>query len=170
MTKSLLACCVGLCLMPLLAPAQPAYVNIEQRLTPEQLHATGIDTLSAAQLELLNRLLREPAPASSSVAAASTPPADPAPAPAAVATPNPQMLIGLDDGPIKSRLVGTVTAWEPGTEFELVNGQRWKVLKGSVTLRKALQNPEVIVVPGIAGRWFIQIDESMPKARVYRIK
>jgi hypothetical protein len=24
-------------------------------------------------------------------------------------------------------------------------------------------------VPGIAGRWFLQVDEDMPKARVYRI-
>ena len=24
-------------------------------------------------------------------------------------------------------------------------------------------------VPGIAGRWFLQVDEDLPKARVYRI-
>ncbi|MBN8480722.1 MAG: hypothetical protein J0L88_03930, partial [Xanthomonadales bacterium] len=42
---------------PVRADAEPA--DLEQRLTPEQLHATGLDTLSAEQLALLNRLLRE---------------------------------------------------------------------------------------------------------------
>jgi hypothetical protein len=60
-----------------------------------------------------------------------------------------------------------VEGWAPGTVFELENGQLWKVLKGE--LRKALQSPEIVVVPGIAGRWFLQVDEDMPKARVYRI-
>ena len=75
--------------------------------------------------------------------------------------------IGLQDGPIRSRLVGSVAGWKPGTVFELANGQRWKVLKGSADLPRTLESPEVLVVPGIAGRWFLQVDESMPKARVY---
>jgi hypothetical protein len=53
--------------------------------------------------------------------------------------------------------------------FALENGQQWKVLKGSMRLRKALQSPETVVVPDFAGRWFLQVDEDMPKARVYRI-
>ena len=70
---------------------------------------------------------------------------------------------------IKSRLRGPVSSWEPGTEFRLENGQTWKVLKGEMTLRKPLESPEVLVVPGLAGRWFLQVDEDYPKARVYRI-
>lgn len=77
--------------------------------------------------------------------------------------------IGLDDGPIKSRVTGVVEGWEPGTVFALENGQQWKVLKGHMRLRRPLQSPEIVVVPGIAGRWFLQVDEDMPKARVYRI-
>lgn len=77
--------------------------------------------------------------------------------------------IGLDDKPISSRLKGSTSGWQPGTVFELENGQQWKVLKGSSTLRKPLQAPEILVVPGIAGRWFLQVDPDMPKARVYRI-
>ena len=75
----------------------------------------------------------------------------------------------MDAKPITTRLKGSVSSWEPGTEFELENGQTWKVLKGSMKLRKPLEAPEVILVPGIAGRWFLQIDEDAPKARVYRI-
>jgi hypothetical protein len=56
-----------------------------------------------------------------------------------------------------------VAGWEPGTIFKLDNGQQWQVLKGSMKLRKPLQDPQVLLVPGIAGRWFLQVDEDMPK-------
>lgn len=80
------------------------------------------------------------------------------------------MFIGLGDQPIKSRIQGSVTGWAPETEFLLENGQRWKVLKGKVTLPKPVENPLITVIPGIAGRWFLQVDESLPSARVYRIE
>ncbi len=149
-------------LSPALAAAD--FVDIEQRLTPEQRHATGLDTLSPQQLALLNRLLREQAaaaaPAAAGDASASRPAAPPRPGAG---------LIGLDDAPIHSRVKGTVTAWAPGSEFVLENGQTWKVLKGSATLRAPLQNPEIEVIPGLAGRWFLQVDKNLPKARVYRV-
>ena len=77
--------------------------------------------------------------------------------------------IGMDVERITTRLKGSVASWEPGTVFELENGQTWKVLKGNMKLRKTLVAPEVVLVPGIAGRWFLQIEEDAPKARVYRI-
>ena len=54
------------------AAAQAGQVDIEKRLTPEQLHATGLDTLSPAQLQLLNRLLREESAQSTNPAARRT--------------------------------------------------------------------------------------------------
>jgi hypothetical protein len=42
------------------------------------------------------------------------------------------------------------------------------VLKGNMKLRKPLEAPVVVLVPGIMGRWFLQVDEDAPKARVYR--
>ena len=143
---------------------QAPHVNIEQRLTPEQMRATGLDQLSPAQLELLNRLLSEQVEARAQeraeFIARSQPPARPR---------DEGSLIGLNDEPIRARLKGIVTGWEPGTVFELENGQRWKVLKGSLELPATREAPEVLVVPGIAGRWFLQVDEELPKARVYRI-
>lgn len=145
-------------LVPFAVLAKPPYVDIEKRLTAEQLHATGLDTLSPDQLKLLNGLLQEDV--SNAVAASKTE--------AETERGNPS-LIGLNDEPIRSRAKGTISGWEPGTEFVLENGQTWKVLKGSMKLRKPFESPEIVVVPGIAGRWFLQVDEDMPKARVYRI-
>ena len=143
------------------AIAGQTYVTIEQRLTPEQRHATGLDTLTPAQLQLLNSLLRDEAVKIEQTAKAEVSRADDGKSHA--------WSIGMDSYPIKSRLKGPVSAWEPGTVFELENGQRWKVLKGAVKLRKTMESPEVIVIPGIAGRWFLQVDEDMPAPRVYRI-
>ncbi len=151
-----------LCLAPCLIAAE--YVDIEQRLSPEQRHATGLDTLAPEQLGLLNRLLREQTTEQAAVVGAHET------SPAAAGVPRPAAgLIGLEDGPIRSRVKGTVAGWAPGSEFVLENGQTWKVLKGSASLRESRQNPEVEVIPGLAGRWFLQVDENLPKARVYRV-
>ncbi|WP_369934770.1 hypothetical protein [Xanthomonas tesorieronis] len=148
------------------ALAQSGYVEIERKLSAEQLREVG---LTPPQLATLNRLLRD-----AETREAAQTPARPASAPATAAAGDPQaeqgMLIGLDDGPISARVQGDVAGWAPGTVFVLDNGQQWKVLKGSMTLRSALASPAIKVVPGIAGRWFLQVDEDLPKARVYRIR
>ena len=138
--------------------AEQAYVNIEQRLTSEQLRETGLNTLSPAQLERLNQLLQEDSAKVAEIEKAQH-----------RDQPVRDSYIGLDDKPIKSRLTGTINGWDVDTIFELENGQKWKVLKGNMKLRKPMQSPEIIVVPGVAGRWFLQVDEDLPKARVYRI-
>jgi hypothetical protein len=139
--------------------AKDAYVEIEKRFSQTQMHETGLDRLTPKELESLNSLLREEVQAAAvSTARELSPEARPA-----------RSHIGLDDSPIHSRLKGRIEGWEPGTVFELENGQQWKVLKGTVKLRQALDAPEIVVVPGIAGRWFLQVLEDMPKARVYRL-
>ncbi|KRB06765.1 hypothetical protein ASD86_12175 [Lysobacter sp. Root690] len=150
--------------------AKPPYVELEQRLTPDQLREVG---LSAEQLATLNRMLREADAKSTAAVAEPVPQAIDGPQVGAgappVRAPGTGQFIGLNDEPIKSRLKHDVSGWEPGTVFELENGQQWKVLKGSMKLKKPMVTPEIVVVPGVAGRWFMQVDEDMPKARVYRI-
>lgn len=159
--KTILALASMLACVPFAAMAGPPYVDIEQGLTTEQLHETGLDSLSPAQLGALNRLLR----AKSADAAKAMPTG--ASRQDAGQGQGGGWLIGLDDKPIKTRLKGSTDGWEPGTVFELENGQQWKVLKGSMKLPKVMESPEVVLVPGIAGRWFLQFDEDQPKARVY---
>ncbi|MBT2767528.1 hypothetical protein J7J08_07735 [Stenotrophomonas sp. ISL-67] len=147
---------VGMVWLAAAASAQAPYVAIEQRVDPQQLAEVG---LTPAQLQALNRLLRE---ADARVpAAVATAPAAPTPSP---------MFPGLDDGPIEANVTGQVDGWQPGTVFTLDNGQQWQVLKGEVKLKTRRSNPPIVVVPGIAGRWFLQVDENLPKARVFRIR
>jgi len=151
------------CLLAIAAGWQPAWAQpespkIEQRLTPEQMHETGLDTLSPTQLARLNEILRTQVVPEPTVDAKRT-----------GAERGADSYLGMDAKPITTRLKGSVSHWAPDTVFELENGQTWKVLKGSMKLRKPLEAPVVILVPGIAGRWFLQVDEDLPKARVYRI-
>lgn len=146
------------------AIAAEPYTDIERALTQEQLRQTGLDTLTPAQLARLNQLLREKHEA--------TPVRAPAQATAQAVAPREEpraVPMDLEIRTIKSRLRGSVSNWAPGTEFRLENGQTWKVLKGEMTLRQPLDAPEILVVPGVAGRWFLQVHEDYPKARVYRI-
>jgi hypothetical protein len=151
--------------------AATAWIDLERRFSPEQMHATGLDTLSPDQLALLNRLLREDTQAA--VAAATAEVVDDEArhhaAPGESRTRAEESFLGLSEEPIRSRVVGTVAGWAPGTVFTLENGQQWRVLKGEMTLHKPMQAPEVVVAPGLAGRWFLQVDEDLPKARVYRV-
>jgi hypothetical protein len=169
-----LYCAFALWLAGFAAHASEPYIDLERRLTPEQMQATGLGTLSPQQLVLLNALLREDqsvnvdaarADAKAEIQAAQAA----APVAGASATRGADRLIGFSDGPIRSRVKGEVSGWVPGDVFVLENGQHWKVLKGHMRLGAPLRYPEVVVVPGFAGRWFLQVDEDLPKARVYRV-
>jgi len=157
----LLALNVALALPSGPAVAQERFQPLQQRIDAARLAEVG---LTPQQLEELNRLLRE-AEAKQQVAAvpgaATTGALPPGASP---------MFIGLDDGPILARAAGRITGWKPGTVFTLDNGQQWQVLKGEMTLRAPLQDPAIEVVPGIAGRWFLQVDPELPKARVFRVR
>jgi len=159
LAKRMMGWVLALLSVPFVAMAERPYIDIEQRLTAEQLREVG---LSSQQLELLNRMLREASAKRAKIVASQSGESqdDDDRGRASFAS--------FNDKPISSRLKGSVSGWEPGTEFELENGQRWKVLKGSMKLREPMQAPEILVVPGIAGRWFLQVDEDLPKARVYR--
>lgn len=147
------------------AHAQDRFVPVEQRLTAAQLAEVG---LSPAQLQALNRVLRQAEAVSPAISAVTAAPAG-APLPANVPAPA-AMHLGLEEGPVSARVVGDVAGWAPGTVFTLDNGQQWQVMKGQMKLRRTLQAPQIEVIPGIAGRWFLQVDEDLPKARVFRLR
>ena len=164
-----------------MADARQDAQKIERLLTPEQLRETGLDTLTPAQLARLNELLSGPAAGSAATPAVPAMPVAPAMTAAPSASPvatsaapvaQPGVdkpLFGFNDAPIKSRLKGTITGWEEGTVFTLENGQQWKVLKGHMKLPKPITDPDIRVVPGLVGRWFLEVHEDYPKARVYLI-
>lgn len=142
---------------PLLAAAQQRYVPIEQRLSSEQLQATGLDTLSVQQLQLLNRLLSdEQAVVEERVEKSAR-----------------SRLAGLLDRqpaePVEAAIKGDFRGWVTGKVIELDNGQRWRVTEGELYLRKPMASPRVTIAPGLVGSWYLQVEGQSPRAKVQRL-
>lgn len=186
MRPALTAIALLLCLLcPLAGAARAAdtFVPLERRFTPAQWQSAGLDLLSPAQLAALNALLREDAAGARDAALAEAVADARAQAreearsawQATRAADDAQQMrdaerfIGRIEGPIRTRVRGTLAGWAPGDTIALENGQQWTVLKGSQRLRAPLASPEVTLVPGVAGRWFLEVDPDLPKARVYRV-
>lgn len=161
---------MGLALMlvvvSLSAIAQTSNVPLEKRLTAEQMQATGLNTLSAKQLALLNQILQEQTSQAVAVAVEKNTEEVKASAPVA-----PMAVPVLSNEPFKSRIIGTFSGWQTGTVFTLENGQQWQVNKSSGKLPKPLSDPAVYVGISLVGKWYFQFDdENLPRAMVTRIK
>jgi hypothetical protein len=145
--------------------AQSSNIPLEKRLTAEQMQATGLDTLSAKQLALLNQLLQEQTTQAIEVAVEKNTAEVKASAPVA-----PMAVPVLSNEPFKSRIIGSFSGWQTGTVFTLENGQQWQVNKGSAKLFDTLKDPAVQVNISLVGKWYFEFNEDLPKAMVTRIK
>ncbi|GAA4870165.1 hypothetical protein [Luteimonas vadosa] len=139
--------------------AEEPYVPLEQRLTPEQLRETGLDGLSAAQLERLNAILR--ADTAAVVAREQARP-----------RPDGGGLFGPAREPVTTRLVGEFRGWSNGTRFTLENGQTWRVIDTPeyyVSKSKFKASPAILLSPGLLGGWYLQVDGDSMRAKVTQV-
>jgi len=135
------------------ALAGQPYVPIEQRLSAEQMRATGLDQLRWEQLSLLNQLLREQ---QDNVAAA-------------VAAQRGHKKRDAAEV-VTSTLKGEFHGWESGTVLELSNGQRWRVIGTEYYTTQRTPNTKVTIAPGVFGGWFLQVDGMNAGTKVKRIE
>lgn len=133
--------------------AERPYTPIEQRLSPEQMRATGLDQLRTEQLSLLNQLLSNE---QATIAAQST---------------RAERGRRGEDArtPVSSSLKGEFHGWRNGTVFELANGQRWRVVDGDFQATKRLSNPKIMISPGLFGSWYMLVEGTSVKAKVKRV-
>lgn len=139
--------------LPLAAAAQ-AYVPIEQRLTAEQMQASGLDTLSRQQLQVLNSLLSNEQSVVEERVEETTR----------------SRLAGLLERekaePIRGAVKGEFRGWVPGKVIELETGQRWRVTEGTLYLRRPMAAAMATVTPGMISGWYLQVDGQSPRAKV----
>jgi hypothetical protein len=136
------------------ALAGPPYVTIEQRLSADQMHATGLDQLRPEQLSLLNQLLHEQ---QDNVAAES-----------AAAERDRKQREATET--VTSTLKGEFRGWETGTVLELANGQRWRVVGTGYYTPRRIADAKVTVEPGAFGSWFLQVEGTNASTKVKRIE
>lgn len=138
------------------AAAQDDYTRIENRLDAGQMKATGLDRLSAEQLELLNTLLSE----------------DRKSVVKATRDESAKRESGSRQDqrrePIDTRLKGEFRGWSAGSRFELENGQQWTVTEGEYRTRKPVASPRIVITPGRISGWYMQVEGQNPQAKVRR--
>ncbi|WP_133500524.1 hypothetical protein [Cognatilysobacter terrigena] len=130
--------------------APPVYVPIEQRLTPAQMHDTGLDQLSPTQLSALNAILSSDVSATVKRAHAEA------------AQENGRAVV-------EGRIAGRFTGWDTGTVFTLDDGSRWQVTGGSFNTR-AVDSPRVTVKPGLLSGWYMHVEGQPVVASVRRAR
>ena len=136
------------------ALAQDTRAPIEQRFTAEQLRATGLDRLSAAELALLNQLLQDERNAESR---------------ANVGLRSARAEAEPKETSVESTIRGDFRGWSTGSVIELENGQAWRVIEGELVARR-VSAPKVTITPGFMGSWQLQVEGQTPRAKVRRIR
>ncbi|BDU15623.1 hypothetical protein [Lysobacter auxotrophicus] len=134
------------------------WVPVEQRLTAEQLRATGLDTLSGEQLALLNRLLSEDRAEDLRAAQAQRTQDEAGMRPKRTPAQT-----------VKAIVPGSSRAWAQGQTLLLDNGQRWRVMDSGVNFTRPVTDARVTIAPGMLGAWYLRMDDGTPPIKVQRV-
>lgn len=158
---------VLLCAIPALGAAQsgpqaPDQRPIEQRMSPEQFRAAGLDKLDPDELAALNAWLRGTLQTETSRAAAE--------AEQKVKTVNRGFFDFGSPDPILARLQGPFRGFGKGQRYTLDNGQVWEQTDAARLAGVKLQDPEVVISPGVLGVWWMKVGKYNTRAKVRRIK
>ncbi len=72
--------------------------------------------------------------------------------------------------PINSRLKGEFNGWDGAAVFELENGMIWVQDENDKFFIKTMNNPAVLIEPGMFASWRLSIEGYNKKVRVKRIQ
>jgi hypothetical protein len=150
---------------PLLA--DEGFSSLEEQMTGKEFSAAGLHKLSQAELDALNAWIR-----GRSLATLDKPAATAAVA-ASAAEPGKDMrgFEGEEERePITSRLLGTFDGWDGQTVFRLENGMIWVQDDKDKFYVRAIENPVVVIDPGMFGTWRLQVEGFSSECKVKRIQ
>ena len=148
--------------------AAEGFSSLEEQMSGKEFTAAGLDKLSQAELDALNSWIRR-----HSLATLDAPKAGAAGATAAAGTDNrgfKESKEEEDRSEINSRLVGTFTGWDGQTIFKLENGMIWAQADKDKFYTKAVENPAVVIKPGMFGTWRLRLEDYNSSCRVRRIQ
>jgi hypothetical protein len=156
------------------APLQAAdgFSSLEEQMSGKEFTAAGLDKLSKEELDALNGWIRR-----HSLATLDTPrpvaSGGSADAAAEDSRGFEKKKKKKDDGDrstITSRLVGSFSGWDGQTVFKLENGMIWAQSDKDKFFTKEMQNPVVVIEPGMFGTWHLHIEGFGSECRVKRIQ
>jgi hypothetical protein len=124
---------------------------IEQRMSPAEFKAAGLDKLNKAELQQLNNWIN------------------------GVKTVYVEKRVEVEKPKestedVNSQLVGEFKGWRGNTTFTLQNGQVWQQTDSSELYASKLSNPKVRVVYSSFSGWKLQVDGYNSWVKVKRVK
>jgi hypothetical protein len=152
--------------LPAFAQSSPAATDarpIEQRMTPEEFRAAGLDKLSAEELANLNAWMRGTLQVETARAAEA--------AEKQVKDAHRGFLSFGSSDPIVARIAGEFTGFGRGKRYTLDNGQVWEQIDTARIPGARKTDPEVRIKPAVIGdAWYMRVEGYSTNAKVKRVK
>jgi hypothetical protein len=142
--------------VPLAAQAADQYVPLQQRMSPEEFKAAGLDKLSPDELKNLDSWLSGHGKTATKMVDQSGNP---------VFYPSSEKA-----GPIQARVQGEFGGFTGHTEFTLDNGQVWKQADASRLSCLTSTNPKVTIRRSLMGNWMAAVDGCNDTTSMVRTK
>lgn len=143
-----------------LAAHAQQFSSLEERMSPADFKAAGLDKLSPEELARLNVFVRTEMEQRVSEARGQQDP----------------KRVGFHDSnanrdTIVSTIPGTFHGFDGTTTFHLANGQVWHQINSDSRLQGIrMQNPEVTIKPGLFGSWELKVKGYSAVAKVERVE
>lgn len=164
---------LALILLPGLALAT-GFSSLEERMTGREFRDAGLHKLTEEELSNLNRWIQARSLAEGEIpewAATAPAGADPARQRDDASPAGDQRgLSGGERSEIQSRLVGNFSGWRGTDTFELENGMVWQQAEPGTFSVPEMENPEVVIRPGLFGSWQLQVGGYNSRVRVRRVR
>jgi hypothetical protein len=151
-----------------LAVLADGFSSLEEQMTGKEFSAAGLEKLSPQELNELNSWIRQ-----HSLATLATPATKSTAAAAAAGKNGDTPKSDKDDGDrstITSKLQGKFSGWDGQTVFKLENGMIWAQKSKKKFYTEEIENPLVIIEPGMFGVWRLRIEGIDEDVRVVRIQ
>ena len=149
-----------LLLLPCAASAQDA---LQDKMTPAEFKAAGLDKLTPAELASLNAWLQGKVTEETRKAASE--------ARKEVEQKNRGFFDFGSSEPIVSRLKGDFAGFGNGKRYLLENGQEWRQADNAKLHGVRKSNPEITIRPSLIGNaWYLTVEGYNTRTRVERIK
>lgn len=149
--------------------AEEGFSTLEEQMTGQEFDAAGLGKLSPQELESLNGWIRR-----RSLATLDGPAAGAATVGADSQSEDRRGFKRAkgekDRTPVTSRIVGRFSGWDGQTVFKLENGMIWAQADKEKFYTKEVENPVVVIEPGMFGTWRLSIEGFNSNCRVQRIQ
>lgn len=148
--------------------AAEGFSSLEEQMSGKEYTEAGLQKLTPAELESLNKWIR-----SHSLGTLDAP-SGAAAATSAVSSDTDRRGLKSEDKedrtPINSRIVGKFSGWDGQTIFKLENGMIWVQADKDKFWVKEVENPNVVIDPGMFGTWRLKIEGYNSECKVKRIQ